>query len=496
MGFAAETDDVVDGRARQARPQGPRSAGREPRRAATGPGSAPTRTRPRSWAPTGGDEAAAHRGRRPSSPRRCGTASQRCAGGVLTAWRCPAPVDSADHEHGLPLLVRIRHRGPPRQARRPDQRRRPGLDARAGPDSARRVRDARHHRRRVRLRRDHARTRATSTSPRSCATRSSRSATPTRKFGLDGYTCGVITAIQEQSADIAIGVDHALEEREEHSGDDLDHLGAGDQGMMFGYACRETDELMPLPIAMAHRLAKRLSDVRKAGVVPYLRPDGKSQVSVEYVDNKPVRVDTVLISAQHREEVDVETLLRPDIEAEVIDPVLREFPDLSTERRPRARQPDGPLRDRRAEGRHRPHRPQDHRRHVRRDGAARRRRVLGQGPDEGRPLRRLHGAVRREERRRRGPRRSLPAAGRLRDRHRAPRLADGRDVRHRDRRSRRSCRRPIWEIFDFRPAAIIRDLDLARPIYGETAAYGHFGRKEFPWEATDRVDALRSAVGA
>src|SRR5881296_3284342 len=151
------------------------------------------------------------------------------------------------------------------------------------------------------------------------------------RFGLDGYTCGVITAIQEQSPDIAIGVDHALEEREEHSHDSLDMLGAGDQGMMFGYACRETDELMPLPIALAHRLARRLSDVRKAGVVPYLRPDGKSQVSVEYVDGTPTRVDTVLISAQHREEVDVETLLRPDIEAEVIDPVLREFPELTTD---------------------------------------------------------------------------------------------------------------------------------------------------------------------
>src|SRR5437588_28962 len=150
------------------------------------------------------------------------------------------------------------------------------------------------------------------------------------KFGIDGDTCGVMTAIQEQSQDIAIGVEDALEHRG-GSDDQLDAVGAGDQGMMFGYACRETDELMPLPIALAHRLARRLSDVRKAGIVPYLRPDGKSQVSVEYGDGKPARVDTVLISAQHREEVDVETLLRPDVEAEVIDPVLREFPELTTE---------------------------------------------------------------------------------------------------------------------------------------------------------------------
>ena len=148
------------------------------------------------------------------------------------------------------------------------------------------------------------------------------------KFGLDGETCGVMTSIQEQSPDIARGVDDALEQREEHSADELDQLGAGDQGMMFGFACRETEELMPLPIAMAHRLAKRLADVRKAGVVPYLRPDGKTQVSIAYEDGAPVAVDTVLISAQHREEVDVETLLAPDIDAEVIDPVLREFPEL------------------------------------------------------------------------------------------------------------------------------------------------------------------------
>src|SRR5262245_7529749 len=136
------------------------------------------------------------------------------------------------------------------------------------------------------------------------------------KYGFDGDTCSVVTSIDKQSTDIAMGVDTG---------------GAGDQGMMFGYACRETPELMPLPIAMAHRLARRLADVRRAGIVPYLRPDGKSMVTVEYDGDVPVRVDTVLISAQHREEVDVDTLLRPDIEAEVIDPVLREFDDLDRE---------------------------------------------------------------------------------------------------------------------------------------------------------------------
>src|SRR2546428_1345988 len=149
------------------------------------------------------------------------------------------------------------------------------------------------------------------------------------KFGIDGDTCGVMTSIQEQSADIAIGVEDALEHRA-GSGDELDLVGAGDQGMMFGYACTENDELMPMPIAVAHRLAKRLADVRKAGVVPYLRPDGKSQVTIEYEDGRPVRVDTVVISAQHREEVDIETLLRPDVVAEVIEPVLKEI-DLDAE---------------------------------------------------------------------------------------------------------------------------------------------------------------------
>src|SRR3982751_6918682 len=139
-------------------------------------------------------------------------------------------------------------------------------------------------------------------------------------YGFDYLTCGTLVSVKEQSPDIALGVDTALEVRNDAAS--AFELGAGDQGMMFGFACRETPELMPLPIAMAHRLARRLADVRKAGVIPYLRPDGKSQVSIEYDGTTPTRVDTVLISAQHREEVDVETLLAPDVKSEVIDPVL------------------------------------------------------------------------------------------------------------------------------------------------------------------------------
>jgi S-adenosylmethionine synthetase len=315
------------------------------------------------------------------------------------------------------------------------------------------------------------------------------------RFGLDGYTCGVITAIQEQSPDIAMGVDHALEERQDHSSDELDTVGAGDQGMMFGYACRETDELMPLPIAMAHQLSRRLSDVRKAGVVPYLRPDGKSQVSVEYVDGKPTRVDTVLISAQHREEVDVETLLRPDIEAEVIDPVLREFPELTTDGvrvlvNPTGRfEIGGPKADTGLTGRKiivdsyggmAPH-----------GGGA----FSGKDPTK---------VDRSAAYMTRYVAKNVVAAG-LADKcllqvayaigtaHPVSLMIDTSGTEQVDPEKLRGA---IWELFDFRPAAIIRDLDLARPLYKETAAYGHFGRKEFPWEATDRVDALRSAVGA
>jgi S-adenosylmethionine synthetase len=314
------------------------------------------------------------------------------------------------------------------------------------------------------------------------------------RFGLDGETCGVITAIQEQSPDIARGVEDAYEHREGHSSDAFDHLGAGDQGMMFGYACRETPELMPLPIAMAHRLAKRLSDVRRAGVVPYLRPDGKSMVTIEYRDGAPARIDTVLISAQHREEVDVETLLRPDIEAEVIDPILREFEELDRGGitvlvNPTGRfEIGGPKADTGLTGRKiivdtyggmAPH-----------GGGA----FSGKDPtkvDRSAAYMARHVA------------KNVVAAG-LADRCQLQvAYAIGKahpvslmiETFGTERADPDRIVGAIRELFDFRPAAVIRNLDLCRPIYQDTAAYGHFGRKEFPWEGIDRADELRSAVG-
>ena len=315
------------------------------------------------------------------------------------------------------------------------------------------------------------------------------------KFGLDGETCGVVTAIQEQSPDIARGVEDSFEHREGHSGDELDMLGAGDQGMMFGFACRETEELMPLPIAMAHRLSRRLADVRKAGVVPYLRPDGKSQVSIEYADGKPVRVDSVLISAQHREEVDVETLLKPDIIAEVIDPVLREFPEIDADgMKPPMVNPTGrfeiggPKADTGLTGRKiivdsyggmAPH-----------GGGA----FSGKDPTK---------VDRSAAYMARYATKNIVAAG-LADRaqlqvayaigtaHPTSMNLDTFGTEHADPDAILAA---VREVFDFRPAAIIRDLDLSRPIYAETAAYGHFGRKEFPWEGTERADDLRRLVG-
>ena len=310
-------------------------------------------------------------------------------------------------------------------------------------------------------------------------------------FGIDGHTCGVITSIQEQSPDIAIGVDAALETREGHSADELDTLGAGDQGMMFGFACRETDELMPLPIAMAHRLARRLADVRKAGVVPYLRPDGKRQVSIEYDGTTPKRVDTVLISAQHREEVDVETLLAPDVTTEVIDPVLREFEldaeDVRVLVNPTGRfEIGGPKADTGLTGRKiivdsyggmAPH---------------------GGGCFSGKDPTKVDRSAAYMAR---YVAKNLVAAG-LADRLQiqvayaigtAHPVSLAIDTFGTERVDPTSVTSAVREAFDFRPAAIIRDLGLRRPIYEDTAAYGHFGRKEFPWEATDRADELRRA---
>jgi S-adenosylmethionine synthetase len=311
-------------------------------------------------------------------------------------------------------------------------------------------------------------------------------------FGIDGATCGVVTSIQEQSADIARGVDDALEHREGHSVDELDTLGAGDQGMMFGFACRETEELMPLPIAMAHFLTRRLADVRKAGVVPYLRPDGKSQVSIQYEGGRPTRVDTVLISTQHREEVDVETLLAPDITAEVIDPVLREFElDAAGVRvlvNPTGRfEIGGPKADTGLTGRKiivdsyggmAPH---------------------GGGCFSGKDPTKVDRSAAYMAR---YVAKNLVAAG-VADRLQiqvayaigtAHPVSLAVDTFGTEQVDPSRIVDAVWEAFDFRPAAIIRDLDLRRPIYKDTAAYGHFGRKEFPWEATDRADELRRAL--
>ncbi|HWC32819.1 MAG TPA: methionine adenosyltransferase [Actinomycetota bacterium] len=312
------------------------------------------------------------------------------------------------------------------------------------------------------------------------------------KFGIDGDTCGVITSIQEQSPDIARGVDHAAEEREEGSADDLDTIGAGDQGMMFGYACRETDELMPMPIAMAHAIAKRLADVRKAGVLPYLRPDGKSQVTIEYEGDKPVRVDTVLISAQHRDEVDRDSLLRPDVKEHVIDPVLVEFGLEHEDKRvlvnPTGRfEIGGPRADTGLTGRKimvdsyggmAPH---------------------GGGCFSGKDPTKVDRSAAYMAR---YVAKNIVASGAAErvQLQVAYAIGTAQPVSFVVETFGTSEVDPVrleevaLELFDFRPAAIIRDLRLARPLYRETACYGHFGRKGFAWEDVDRVDDLRAAL--
>jgi S-adenosylmethionine synthetase len=311
-------------------------------------------------------------------------------------------------------------------------------------------------------------------------------------FGIDGDTCGVLTAIQEQSSDISQGVDHALEEREEGSHDKLDTIGAGDQGMMFGFACRETEDLMPAPIAIAHALAKRLADVRKAGVVPYLRPDGKSQATIEYEDGRPVRIHTILISAQHRDEVDRDTLLTPDIEQEVIEPVIKEF-DLDGEDLRVIVNPTGmfitggPKADTGLTGRKimvdsyggmAPH-----------GGGC----FSGKDPTKvdrsaaymGRYVAKNAVAAGLADRL------QIQVAYAIGTAHPVSFVVDTFGT---SEVAPEKLEATLLEAFDFRPAAIIEALELRRPIYSETACYGHFGRKGFPWEETDRADDLRRAL--
>jgi S-adenosylmethionine synthetase len=316
------------------------------------------------------------------------------------------------------------------------------------------------------------------------------------KKGFDGASCGVSVSIGSQSPDIAQGVDDAYEHRAEGDSDPLDRQGAGDQGLMFGYACDETPELMPLPIALAHRLAKRLARVRRDGTVPYLRPDGKTQVTVEYVDHRPVRLDTVVVSSQHAGDIDIETLLKPDIAEHVIAPEVAGTGIDSDGYRllvnPTGRfEIGGPMGDAGLTGRK-----------IIVDtygGMARHGGGAFSGKDPSKVDRSAAYAVRWVAK-------NVVAAGLARRCEVQVAYAIGKaqpvglfvETFGTGSVSDQEIQDAVAVVFDLRPAAIIRDLDLLRPIYAQTAAYGHFGRPEldFTWEATNRVEALRGAVGA
>ena len=325
------------------------------------------------------------------------------------------------------------------------------------------------------------------------------------KFGFDADTCGVVAAIDGQSPDIAQGVDSSFEQQHGDA-DPLDSVGAGDQGMMFGYASNETNELMPLPIMLAHRLAKRLSEVRKAEILPYLRPDGKTQVTVRYDEDehghrRPVEIERVLVSTQHRDGLDIETLLKPDLAEHVLEPILREYHGLYDHKRLEEKDffycnptgkfvVGGPMGDTGVTGRKiivdtyggsAPH-----------GGGA------FSGKDPTKVDRSAAYAARYVAK-------NVVAAG-LADRCQLQ-VAYAIGVAHpmsilvetfgTEAISVLKIEELVREHFDLRPAAILRDLDLRRPIYTKTAAYGHFGRTDgdFTWERTDKADALRAAAG-
>ncbi len=326
------------------------------------------------------------------------------------------------------------------------------------------------------------------------------------KFGFDADTCGVIVTLDRQSPDIAQGVDESFELQHGDT-DPIDQVGAGDQGMMFGYASNETADLMPLPIQLAHRLAKRLSEVRKAGVLPYLRPDGKTQVTVRYeVDEhghqRPVEIERVVISTQHRDGMDEETMIKPDLLEHVLEPILHtDYADLFDGHRLGARDffyvnptgkfvIGGPMGDTGLTGRK-----------IIVDtygGAAPHGGGAFSGKDPTKVDRSAAYAARHVAK-------NVVAAG-LADRCQiqvAYAIGVARpmsvlvDCFGTENIPLAQVEALVSEHFDLRPAAIIRDLDLRRPIYAKTAAYGHFGRSEhgFTWEQTNKADLLRSAAG-
>ena len=317
-------------------------------------------------------------------------------------------------------------------------------------------------------------------------------------LGFDGSACGVMVTLDEQSPDIARGVDDSEEVRSGTAGEDdiLDRQGAGDQGMMFGYACDETDVYMPLPIHIAHRLAERLAEVRKTGVVPYLRPDGKTQVTFVYEDNRPVKLDTVLISTQHDEGIDRDAMIRPDLIDQVIRPSLPEQyrdDDFKVFVNPTGNFViGGPVGDAGLTGRK-----------IIVDtygGMARHGGGAFSGKDPSKVDRSAAYATRWVAK-------NVVASGAALRCEIQVAYAIGVarpmsilvDTFGTERVDRSAIEAAIHDVFDLRPAAILRDLDLRRPIYLPTAAYGHFGRPSdnglFPWEQLNRVDDLKSSLG-
>ncbi len=316
--------------------------------------------------------------------------------------------------------------------------------------------------------------------------------------GFDGASCGISVSIGQQSPDISQGVNDAIEEREGHSSDPLDRQGAGDQGLMFGYACTDTPELMPLPVSLAHKLAEKLSAVRKSGQMDYLRPDGKTQVTIAYDENdKPLHIDTIVVSSQHAEGIDLDTQLAPDIRKYVVEPVLADV-DLDSSNYRLLVNPTGnfvvggPMGDAGLTGRK-----------IIVDtygGMARHGGGAFSGKDPSKVDRSAAYATRWVAK-------NVVAAGLATRCEVQVAYAIGKshpvgvfvETFGTGIVSDEKIQEAVLEVFDLRPAAIIRDLDLLRPIYRKTAAYGHFGRPSqdglFTWERVDRADQLRAAAG-